>query len=170
MNIEMGIERFLLAQDGQHPDRRLQADTYPDALAELQAGRKKTHWMWYVFPQREGLGSSQRAVHYGITSMNEVVDYLNHPVLRLRYLESSRLVLAHASQHASIYDGLRHLLGSTDAGKFRSSITLFGEAARICDSLQLAQLAATWADLTARELRACPETLDFIVESPPWCR
>ena len=169
MIIEMGIERFLLAQDGQHPDRSLQADTYPDALAELQGGRKKTHWMWYVFPQREGLGSSPRAVHYGITSMNEVVDYLNHPVLGLRYLESSRLVLAHASQHASIYDGLRHLLGSTDAGKFRSSITLFGEAARLCGSLHLTELADMWAQFVGLGLRACPETLDFVESSPPWC-
>jgi uncharacterized protein (DUF1810 family) len=163
----MSINRFLLAHDGLHPTH--QADTYTKAISELSAGRKSTHWMWYVFPQITGLGRSDMAQEFGIVSMSEVVAYITHPTLRDRYLDCSRYVLQHSSQNPIIYDGLKHVLGGIDAGKFRSSITLFGEAARICESLQLDELADTWAKLKALELRPCSKTLKFIKDSPSWC-
>jgi uncharacterized protein (DUF1810 family) len=163
----MSIERFLSAQDGRHPTH--QHDTYVEAIAELQAGRKRTHWMWYVFPQVSGLGRSDTAREFGIASMTEVVEYLSHPTLSDRYLDCSRHLLAHVSKSDPVYDGLKSVLGGTDAAKFRSSITLFGEAARICGSLQRTDLADIWAGFKVLGLRACPETLDFVVASPPWC-
>ena len=66
-----GLERFLSAQDG----------VYSTALAELRAGRKRTHWMWFIFPQLRGLGRSAMAERYGITSGTEAREYLIHPVL-----------------------------------------------------------------------------------------
>lgn len=164
----MTVERFLLAQQGNHPTH--QRDTFPDALAELRVGRKRTHWMWYVFPQISGLGSSEMAIEFGVRSMSEVVDYLTHPTLRDRYVECSRLVLSHLPQNEPVYDGLKKVLGGGDEKKFRSSITLFGEAARICDALRLGELADIWAELQTRGLRPCSATLDFVVASPPWCR
>lgn len=161
------VDRFLMAQDGRHLTH--QANTYTEAFDELSAGRKSSHWMWYVFPQITGLGKSDMARKFGIVSMPEVVEYLTQPILRDRYLESSRLVLQYSSQNPAIYDGLKQVLGSIDAGKFRSSITLFGEAARICESIQMDELADIWAKFRARELRPCSKTLDFIVASPPWC-
>ena len=163
----MSVERFLLAQDGRHPTH--QGDTYEQAVAEMRAGRKVTHWIWYVFPQFAGLGRSDMAQFYGIASMAEAVEYLSDPTLRLRYLECSRLVLDRVSSGDSVYDDLKKMLGGIDAAKFRSSITLFGEAARICDALQADQLSDIWADFSRLGLRACPDTLDFIVSSDPWC-
>lgn len=161
------LSRFLLAQDGRHPTH--QANTYREAFGELSVGRKSSHWMWYVFPQITGLGRSDMAREFGVVSMSEVVEYLTQPTLRDRYLESSRLVLQYSSHNPAIYDGLKQVLGSTDAAKFRSSITLFGEAARICESLHLDELADIWAKFRELELRPCSKTLDFVVASPPWC-
>ena len=103
------LTRFLTAQDlviGQ-------------ALQELRAGRKRSHWMWFIFPQLTGLGSSTRAQFYAISGQAEALAYLAHPILGPRLLECTRAV--NAVQNSSAYE----ILGSPDDLKFRSSITLF---------------------------------------------
>jgi uncharacterized protein (DUF1810 family) len=99
-----------------------QAHTYEYALAELRRGRKQSHWMWFVFPQVAGLGHSSVAQHYGIASLDEARAYLAHPVLGPRLREVSSVV-------ASLPAGAEAILGSIDAMKLRSSMTLFLRAA-----------------------------------------
>lgn len=100
-----------------------QARNYDDALAELRAGRKTSHWMWYVFPQVAGLGSSAMAQTYAIGSLAEAQAYLAHPVLGLRLRECLDAVLAVQGRSA------HEIFGSPDDLKFRSSLTLFEQAA-----------------------------------------
>jgi uncharacterized protein (DUF1810 family) len=100
-----------------------QAANYDDALAELRAGRKRTHWSWYVFPQVRGLGSSAMSVRYAIGSLAEAVAYMNHAVLGPRLRECV------ASLNALRGLDIHHVLGDIDAQKFRSCLTLFAQAA-----------------------------------------
>lgn len=90
---------------------------------ELRAGRKRSHWMWFVFPQLKGLGLSGTAQHYGIASLEEARAYLAHPVLGPRLRECCALMLAVPGKSA------HDILGSPDDLKFRSCLTLFGLAA-----------------------------------------
>lgn len=93
------------------------------ALAELHAGRKQSHWMWYIFPQLAGLGRSPTAQFYGIRSLQEARAYLAHPVLAQRYRDAVEAILG--------WSGCRsadEILGSVDAMKLRSSLTLFENA------------------------------------------
>ena len=106
------LDRFIVAQDG----------VYPAALAELQRGRKTTHWMWFVFPQLRGLGRSQTALHYGIAGRDEARAYLDHPVLSERLYEAAAAMLDARGEAEAI-------LGSIDAMKLRSSMTLFAAVA-----------------------------------------
>ena len=97
-----------------------QEDDYADALAEIEAGAKRTHWIWYVFPQLEGLGSSPRARHFGLAGPGEAAAYLAHPVLGPRLIRIAEAALAHAGTPAE------RLMGSgIDAAKLRSCATLF---------------------------------------------
>ncbi len=96
-----------------------QAAIWPAALAELRAGRKQSHWMWFVFPQIAGLGRSPMAVHYAIRSVDEARAYLADPVLGARLREGVATMLAHGGRSAE------SILGGIDALKFRSSLTLF---------------------------------------------
>ena len=100
-----------------------QADLFDQAVAELAAGRKRTHWMWFVFPQLKGLGRSPTAQHFGIADLAEAKAYLAHPVLgpRLARAAEAALQAPAASLHA--------LFGSPDDLKFVSSMTLFARAA-----------------------------------------
>jgi len=91
--------------------------------AELRAGRKSSHWMWFVFPQLRGLGRSAMAERYGIASLDEARAYLAHAVLGLRMRKCCSLVLA--VQGSSAHE----IFGSPDDSKFRSSLTLFKHAA-----------------------------------------
>lgn len=100
-----------------------QAAVMPQVEAELRAGRKSSHWMWFVFPQMRGLGHSAMAQRYGIASLDEAQAYLAHPVLAKRLRDCCSLVLA--VQGASAHD----IFGSPDDSKFRSSLTLFSRAA-----------------------------------------
>ncbi len=108
------LDRFVRAQDCD--------GNYPQALAELEAGRKTGHWIWYVFPQIAGLGSSSNAVLFSLSSLSEAADYLDHPVLgpRLRSCAEALLGLDTSDPVA--------VLGSVDAKKLRSSMTLFHRA------------------------------------------
>ncbi len=100
-----------------------QAGSYADALAELRAGAKRTHWMWFVFPQVEGLGTSPMAQRYALAGPDEARAYLAHPVLGPRLLDCTRAVLAVEGRT------LHEIFGSPDDLKFRSSMTLFEIAA-----------------------------------------
>ncbi len=106
------LQRFVDAQDG----------TYAQALAELRAGRKTSHWMWFVFPQVAGLGRSPTAQHYAVSGLDEARAYLAHPVLGPRLVESA-LALAALGGHDPVA-----VLGPVDAAKLRSSMTLFAHA------------------------------------------
>ena len=119
------LQRF---EDAQQP-------VYGQALGELRRGRKQGHWMWFVFPQIAGLGSSAMARRYAIGSLAEACAYLDHALLGPRLGECTRALLAHRGV------GAEAILGGIDAIKLRSSMTLFGEAAGP-DSLFDACLAA----------------------------
>lgn len=99
-----------------------QAQTYDQALAELRAGRKRTHWMWFVFPQVEGLGRSGMAQRYAVSGLDEARAYLAHPVLGRRLVECARALTALDTEDADA------VLGPVDAQKLRSSMTLFAHA------------------------------------------
>ena len=99
-----------------------QAGSYDAAIAELRAGRKRTHWMWFVFPQIAGLGASPTARRYAIASLDEARAYLADPVLGPRLVECSAALLATEGRTAE------QILGYPDDLKLRSSMTLFGRA------------------------------------------
>jgi uncharacterized protein (DUF1810 family) len=108
------LERFVRAQ---HED-----GTYDRALGELRRGRKLSHWMWFVFPQLDGLGRSATARHFAIASLDEARAYLAHPTLGPRLRESARILAEQA------VDDAETVFGSVDAMKLRSSMTLFARA------------------------------------------
>ena len=99
-----------------------QAPVYETALAELRSGRKRTHWIWFIFPQLAGLGSSPRVQRFGLHSLEEARAYLAHPILGTRLIQCTNGLLYH--------DGLtaEQILGPVDALKLRSSMTLFAAA------------------------------------------
>ncbi len=107
------LERFVEAQEGD----------YAQALAELSAGRKRTHWIWYVLPQLRELGRSAMAKEYGISDGNEAASYLAHPLLGPRLVECVSAILNHSDRSAV------DILGDIDAMKFRSCLTLFAQVA-----------------------------------------
>jgi uncharacterized protein (DUF1810 family) len=107
------LERFVAAQDA--------GGTWDTALAELRAGRKRTHWIWYVLPQLAGLGRSANAERYGLTGLDEARAYLAHPVLGPRLREAVAVLLAARGTAADV-------LGPDDV-KLRSCLTLFARAA-----------------------------------------
>jgi uncharacterized protein (DUF1810 family) len=107
------LNRFVAAQDG----------VYDAVCAELRSGAKRSHWMWFVFPQIAGLGHSAMAKKFAIASLREAVAYLDHPLLGPRLRECTKLVLA--VQNRSI----NQIFGSPDDMKFGSSMTLFAQAA-----------------------------------------
>ncbi|GHA22215.1 hypothetical protein GCM10007989_17000 [Devosia pacifica] len=100
-----------------------QRDVFPQVLAELRRGQKTSHWMWFVFPQLDGLGSSDMAKRYALKSVHEAAQYLHHPVLGLRLEQATELVEAHAGT-LSAYD----IFSSPDDMKFHASMTLFAKA------------------------------------------
>ena len=99
-----------------------QAQTYDQALAELRAGRKRTHWMWFVFPQIAGLGRSPTAQHFAISGLDEARAYAAHPILGPRLREAAAALTELEATDAE------QVLGSDDARKLRSSMTLFARA------------------------------------------
>jgi uncharacterized protein (DUF1810 family) len=108
------LDRFVRAQDAH--------GTYDQALRELRAGRKTSHWMWFVLPQLEGLGRSSTARAYAIAGLEEARAYVDHPVLGPRLRECCRALLDLEGSSAS------EVLGPVDAMKLRSSMTLFARA------------------------------------------
>lgn len=120
-----GLVRFVTAQD----------PVFPTVLAELRAGRKQSHWMWFVFPQLAGLGFSDMARRYALPDLGAAKQYLADPVLGPRLREATRLMLGHAGRSA------REILGAPDDAKFHSAMTLFREAATDAEDVALFQQA-----------------------------
>jgi uncharacterized protein (DUF1810 family) len=112
MTEQADLQRFVDAQEG----------CYGQARGELAAGRKSTHWMWFIFPQLRGLGHSSTAWHFGIGSLREARAYLEHPVLGPRLRECTRLLLEVQGR------SIREILGHPDDLKLRSCLTLFARA------------------------------------------
>jgi uncharacterized protein (DUF1810 family) len=112
MDDPFNLNRFVSAQ----------APVWSQVLAELRAGAKRSHWIWFIFPQMKGLGHSPTADHFGIGSLNEAEAYARHPLLGPRLVECTQLV--------SLIQGrtINQILGSPDDLKFRSSMTLFARA------------------------------------------
>ncbi|MGI4874067.1 MAG: DUF1810 domain-containing protein [Janthinobacterium lividum] len=109
MNQENSLERFVEAQ----------AAAYITALAEIKNGRKQSHWMWFIFPQIQGLGYSSTSKYYAIKNRQEAAAYLQHPLLGTRLLEISAALLTLGNTSAS------RIFGSPDDVKLKSSMTLF---------------------------------------------
>lgn len=103
------LDRFLEAQEHK----------YDKALKEIQNGKKRTHWMWYIFPQLRGLGRSQMAHTYGINGIEEAKNYLAHPILSARLIEITEALLAHKDKSA------HKIFGDIDDMKLQSCMTLF---------------------------------------------
>jgi len=127
------LERFVAAQ----------APVFDQALAEIRAGDKRSHWMWFIFPQLRGLGSSPMASFYGLASLDEARAYLAHPTLGPRLMRGVEAALSVQGR------SLRDIFGTPDDMKFRSSMTLFARAdeggsdsvfrqalARYCDGVE----------------------------------
>ncbi len=111
MSPQKNLERFISAQ----------AINYDEALKEIQNGRKTTHWMWYVFPQVQGLGNSEMARRYAIADLEEAEAYLAHPALGARLIQISKAMLSLPGNDAY------NILGSPDDMKLRSCMTLFSK-------------------------------------------
>ena len=124
------LERFVKAQE----------KTYAAALAELRAGEKRGHWIWWVFPQMRGLGTSEYSVLYGIADEAEALTYLSHPVLGARYRECVSVVHGHLCQ-AGVAP-LKLMGSDVDVMKLRSSLKLFLRVASKSDTIFRAQASA----------------------------
>jgi len=111
------LQRFVEVQNG----------VYDRVCEELRAGKKQSHWMWFIFPQLQGLGSSEMAIRYAISSIEEAHAYLEHPTLGTRLRECAALVLAVEGRTAE------QIFGYPDNLKFHSSMTLFAQAASISE-------------------------------------
>ena len=152
----MSLERFHHAQADA-------SSGYSTALAEMRSGRKRSHWIWYVFPQLAGLGRSGAAQHYGIQDIDEACEYLRNPVLRARYEE---IIAAVAEKLEAGVPVERLMGGSIDALKLASSLTLFSAAAsRLAD--QASSVLARRCDailqiMTPQGYPACQFTMEHL--------
>lgn len=126
----MSLNRFLKAQE----------KTYADALAELKAGQKRGHWIWWVFPQMRGLGTSEYSVFYGIVDDAEALAYLQDPVLGVRYRECVAVVHGHLCEGR--VDPLTLMGSKVDVMKLRSSLKLFLRVSSRSDTIFRAQASA----------------------------
>ncbi|MBZ4033902.1 DUF1810 domain-containing protein [Flavobacterium sp. 17A] len=113
MEKQYDLDRFLQAQ----------RETYGNALKEIRAGGKQTHWMWFVFPQIRGLGFTDYNIFYGIEDLQEASQYLNHPILGRRLVEITRAILQIENKTA------HEILGRPDERKLKSCMTLFSQLA-----------------------------------------
>lgn len=107
--MEADLQRFIDAQN----------EDYEQALSEIRRGKKRSHWIWYIFPQIKGLGFSYNSEYYGISSLQEAKDYLNHELLGDRLIEITASLLLHKGKD------IEQIMGDIDAMKLKSSMTLF---------------------------------------------
>ena len=159
----MSLERFHEAQASRWAG-------YDTALAEIRAGGKRSHWMWYIFPQIEGLGRSSMARAYAMRDLNEACAYLRDPILCVRY----EAIVAAVSEQLTHGMRVENLMGSQiDALKLVSSLTLFRAAAEQLaradpDYASLAEhLAALLGQTSEQGYSACDFTLARIADGPP---
>jgi uncharacterized protein (DUF1810 family) len=143
---ELDLKRHLVAQSSGH-------GSHAQALVELKKGQKKSHWMWYIFPQLTGVQASSMSIQYSIPSLDDAVVYLEHPVLGSRLLDSARALLAWPER------GPDEIFGEIDEEKFHASITLF---ARVSEDPVFRQLLEQWYEgederFTAELLEASTE-------------
>lgn len=139
------LERFVDAQE----------DAYVQALSEVRSGRKRSHWMWYIFPQFEGLGSSPTSRRYAIKSAAEAIEYLRHPVLGARLVECCEAVLGLEGRSAS------QVFGSPDDAKLQSCATLFAAvspAGSVFEQVLGTFFRGEWDETTVRLLGLPPRT------------
>ena len=109
MKVDTTLERFISAQENK----------YSIALSEIKSGLKSSHWMWYIFPQLIGLGTSYKSEFYGINGLQEAKEYINHPILGIRLREITRKLLSLNGNDAE------EIVGFPDCLKLKSSMTLF---------------------------------------------
>ena len=121
MQEQFKLQRFLDAQE----------NTYRDALQEIQNGEKRSHWMWFVFPQIKGLGFSDYNIFYGIENLEEAQQYYNHPILGKNLIEISKAILKIENKTAL------EILGKPDERKLKSCMTLFSQLPNTSDCFQL---------------------------------
>lgn len=155
MNDPHDLQRFVDAQ----------APVIDHVRAELKAGDKRSHWMWFVFPQIRGLGMSAISVRYAIASVDEARAYLAHPLLGPRLVDCTALVLAVEGR------SLHRIFGSPDDRKFQSSMTLFAEAGETTDASATSDRSAEAGVFVAALDRYCggerdPRTLSLLGRSP----
>lgn len=105
------LQRFVNAQE----------PVYDEIVEELRQGRKRSHWMWFIFPQIRGLGASEMSKRFAISSLAEAEAYLTHPLLGARLRECTELVMQHSDR------SIEAILGPVDSLKFRSSMTLYAQ-------------------------------------------
>lgn len=145
MDHKYNLQRFIDAQQS----------VIDSVITELKQGRKHGHWIWFIFPQIKGLGHSANSAFYGITSVQEAAAYLQHPILGPRLIECTQLVNSVEGRSAE------DIFGEIDAMKFRSSMTLFSQAAPdnqiFIEALQK-YFAGEVDALTATRLRGEPLT------------
>jgi uncharacterized protein (DUF1810 family) len=155
----MSLERF--------HDAQADADSgYKAALAEMRSGRKRKHWIWYIFPQLAGLGRSGVAQYYGVRDLQEACEYLRDPILRARYDE----IAAAVAEQLEAGVPVEHLMGgSIDALKLASSLTLFSAAAsRLADETSSALARRCDAILritTTQGYPACSFTIEQLADA-----
>jgi uncharacterized protein (DUF1810 family) len=125
------LDRFIAAQAG---------GVYEQALAELGAGLKHSHWMWFIFPQHRDLGRSANAKYYGLSGIGEARAYATHPLLGQRLRECCRAILPHLATRSA-----ESILGSIDALKLKSSMEIFAQA--VPDERLFADLLAALTDV-----------------------
>lgn len=111
--------------------KEAQKEAYPEALKELKAGKKKTHWMWYIFPQIKGLGHSQTATYYAISDIKEAIAYLEDEELYGNLVTLCEVLMEISQTNAT------KIFGATDAMKLKSSMTLFSYAADLAETKHL---------------------------------
>jgi uncharacterized protein (DUF1810 family) len=152
----MSLERF--------HDAQADADSgYKAALAEMRSGRKRKHWIWYIFPQLAGLGRSGVARYYGVRDLQEACEYLRDPVLRARYDEITVAVVEQLEAGVPVE---RLMGGSIDALKLASSATLFSAAAsRLADDALARRCDAILRITTAEGYPTCSFTVEQLADT-----
>lgn len=148
-----GLQRFVDAQDG--------GAVFERALAEIAAGSKRSHWMWFVYPQIAGLGGSPMARRYAVTGRAEARAYLGHPVLGPRLLSAARAAATTPGRSAEA------VFGAVDALKLRSSMTLFALVAQDAAASAAGATGDPENQWLATTARACQDVLDRFYDGEP---
>ena len=161
MGRDNSAARFLAGQDSWS----LPPSPFEQIVRQLAEGKKTGDWMWFVFPQIEGLGRSVQAKKYAIRSTEEVVAYLDDSQLGPRYFDCLAIVAGHllaAANPEDLWKALVGIFGDIDARKFKSSITLFGAVASTLTTNRAVSVALLVDKLHAAGLRPCQATLDWL--------